>query len=89
VAFDELARIRRLEVGAALAALLIFTCAAVCETVAGMAAAPSASAVPVSTTRREMRWHSFLPLFMIDSRRLALVPVLSGAAKLLTCDEVG
>src|SRR5580704_17244657 len=33
---------------------------------AATAAAPSASAVPVSSTRREMRWQSFLPLFMIE-----------------------
>jgi hypothetical protein len=33
------------------------------------AAAPSPSAVLVSTTRRETRWQSILPLFMIDSHR--------------------
>jgi hypothetical protein len=34
-----------------------------------VAAAPSASAAPVSTTRREMHCPSFLPLFMIDSHQ--------------------
>jgi NAD(P)-dependent dehydrogenase (short-subunit alcohol dehydrogenase family) len=46
-------------------AWLIFTCAMACDT-AATATVPSASAVPVSSTRREMRWQSFLPLFMIE-----------------------
>jgi hypothetical protein len=49
-------------------AWLSFSCAVACEiTVA--AAPPSASAVPVSATRREMRGQSFLSLFMIDSHQ--------------------
>jgi hypothetical protein len=47
-------------------AWLIFCRAPACRTAVVAAAAPSASAVPVRTTRREMRWQSFLPLFMID-----------------------
>jgi hypothetical protein len=40
-----------------------------CETTVAAAAAPSASAVPVSATRREMRRQSFLPVFVIDSHQ--------------------
>jgi hypothetical protein len=48
---------------------LTFCCAAACEPAVAVAAAPSASAAPVSTTRREMHSPSFLPLFMIDSNQ--------------------
>jgi len=81
VAFDEFASFRRLEVDAAIAALvalrrarylasawLIFRCAPDWEIAVAAVATPSASAVPVSTTRPEMRWQSFLPLFMIELR---------------------
>jgi hypothetical protein len=58
-------------------AWLIFTCATACDTAVAAAAVPSASAVPVSSTRREMRWQSFLPLFMIElPSGLVLVPIL-------------
>jgi hypothetical protein len=32
--------------------------------------------VPVNTTRREMRWQSFVPLFMIDSPSGLSAPIL-------------
>jgi hypothetical protein len=39
--------------------------AAACRTAAATAAAPSARAVAVSATRREMGWQSLLSVFMI------------------------
>jgi hypothetical protein len=50
-------------------AWLIFTYAMACDTAVAAAAEPSASAVPVSAARREMRWQSFLPIFMIGSHQ--------------------
>jgi len=47
-------------------AWVIFCLAVACRTAVVAAAAPSASAVPVSSTRREMHWQSVLPLFMIN-----------------------
>jgi hypothetical protein len=43
-------------------ASVIFCCAAACETAVAAAAARSATAVPVSSARRGMRWQSFLPV---------------------------
>jgi hypothetical protein len=43
-------------------AWLIFTCAIAGVITVTAAVAPTTSAVPVSTTRREMRWQLFLPL---------------------------
>jgi hypothetical protein len=68
---NDFARVRRLEENAAVAALIVLRRTLIfgvrLTDLLAAAAAPRASAVPVNTTRREMRWQSFLLLFMIDS----------------------